>query len=675
MDTQHPVHATFHADGAAAGTGVGLGIDAGGTYTDAVLFDRGQRRVLAKAKALTTYHDLVEGIRNALSQLPAEDLARVEVTAVSTTLATNAVVEGKGQKVGLLVLAPWAWFADEIGHKPCIRVPGAVDVTGRILTPLDEDACRSAVRRLVDEERCSALVVAGYATTANPEQANRVREIAREMADLPVVCAHETSRRLNAVEGARTAIANARLLPLVRDLLDAVRRSLTDFGVSGRVLVMKGDGTSVDEKVARERPIDTILSGPAASVSGAKLLTGLGDALVVDIGGTTTDCAVLESGHVAVAPDGARVGSWTISVDVVDMQTVALGGDSRIDFDSSRNLVLGPRRNIPLCCLSSQFPHIKRFLQDFDPMPWRAVHNAGAMDVLLRGATARLKPEGREKELLDLLNDGPLPALEAARRLDLPFPLLPFLTQGLVESGALLVGALTPTDLLHVRGDYARWSVDAARRALEVFSVMRGSAPEETLEEALDLVTRRLFEEVVRREVSRVESRYHTLPSDWKPLLDRAFSPNGDGLGVKLTIRRPIVGVGAPASALAPPLGSLLGADVVVPEHADVANAVGAIGADIVVREEIVIRPQGARYAVHATGERIELADLDDATQRAEQMARVRARRRALDAGAVKPVVTVTRHDWTVPLAKGESVFMERRVRAVASGSAFTVRQ
>jgi len=504
----------------AAESGIGLGIDAGGTYTDAVLFDLSARRVLAKAKALTTYHDLVEGIRAALDQLPPDELARVEVTSLSTTLATNAIVEGRGHKVGLLVLAPWDWFAVKIGHQPCIRVPGSVDIMGALMEPLDEDACKSAIRQLVEEERCAALVVAGYGTTVNPAQANRVRDIAQEMVDLPIVCAHEVSRRVNGVRGAQTAVANARLLPVIRHLMDAVRRALAELGVPGRLLVVKGDGTPVDERVARERPIETILSGPAASVSGAKLLTGLADALVMDVGGTTTDCAVLEDGHVAVAPDGARVGSWVMSVDVVEMLTTGLGGDSRIDFSSGRKLTVGPQRNIPLCCLSARHTHIAGFLRDFDPRPWRAAPNASALDVLVRGTPGRLALSEQEEALMDLVEAGPVPALEAARRLGLPVPLLPIHTRRLEGCGMLQRAALTPTDLLHVRGEYARWDIASARRALGIFASLYGLSPEETMDEAMRLVTRRLFEEVIRREASREDRNLHDLPAEWGFLLD-----------------------------------------------------------------------------------------------------------------------------------------------------------
>lgn len=656
----------------ADGNGIGLGIDAGGTYTDAVVYDPGARAVLAKAKSLTTYHDLVEGIRGALAQLPPELLGRVGVTSLSTTLATNSIVEGRGHRVGLIVLSPWDWFAESIDHQPSIRVPGCVDVTGEVLEPLDEETCRAAIRRLLDVERCAAIVVAGYATTRNPAQANRVRELVLEVAEVPVMCAHEVSRRLDAVQGARTAVANARLLPVIQHLIDSVHSALAERAVQGRLMVVKGDGTPVDESVARSRPVETILSGPAASASGARILTGLDDALVVDIGGTTTDCAILRDGRVAVARDGARVGPSVMSVDVVEICTVGLGGDSRIGFTREREITLGPQRNIPLSYLAARHPAVAEFLHTFDIRRCKGSLDATALDVLVRGGQSRLRWTEPEQRLLDALADGPLPAVRAAEVLGAPSHVLLPLSR-LESSGVIKRGALTPTDLLHVDGRFVRWDREAASRALALFSAMFGRPSSEVLRAALRVVTRRIFQEIVRREVSAEDARLHDLPPQWSYLLDRAFDGNGDcaGLGVRLSLRRPIVALGAPAQALVPPVREHLDAEIVVPEDADVANAVGAIATEVVVREEVTIAPGvSSAYVLYATDERVEFADLARATERATELARERARQRALEAGAAAPKVTVTRGDSSGLASDGGQVFLERRVTAVALGAA-----
>jgi len=662
-------------DGGRASHGIGLGIDAGGTYTDAVIYDLGERKVLAKAKALTTYHDLVEGIRGALGQLPAKLLRRVRVTSLSTTLATNSIVEGRGHKVGLIALSPWGWTEQQIGHSPMINVPGAVSITGEILEPLDEDACRRAAKWLVEDERCAAIVVAGYAMTRNPALANRAREIVLETYDMPVICSHEVSRRLNSIHGAQTAIANARLLPVIRDLIDSVHRALADFKVPGKLMVVKGDGSPVDEHIARARPVETILSGPAASASGARMLTGLRDALVLDIGGTTTDCAILTDGHVAVCEDGARIGSWTMGVDAVEISTVGLGGDSRIDFTGDRRITVGPRRNIPFAYLAQEHKSVEEFLRNFNPRRYARWSDAAPFDVLVLSGGVKADLTDREQALVDLLSSGPVPALHAAGSLGLPSPRLLPLSR-LESWGVVKRAGLTPTDLLHATGAFTRWSVDAAKAALDAFSVMYGSSSEEVLTIAMEAVTRRLFEEIVRREVAHESRKLHDIPEDWKFIMAKAFGDDGTGLGVRFSLRRPVIAIGAPAQALVPPVAGHIACEITIPEHADVANAIGAIGSEITVREEILIRlGESSNYVLHGSEERIEFAELERATQKAVEIARARARKKAIEAGALAPEVTVTRHDGLGTTDGGGRIFLERRITAVASGGAFARRR
>ena len=318
----------------------------------------------------------------------------------------------------------------------------------------------------------------------NPEQANRVREIASEMYDVPVVCAHEVSRRLNGIHAAQTSVANAKLLPIIRELFDSVHQALADFRVAGKLMVVKGDGTPVDETVARARPVETILSGPAASVSGARILTGLDDALVLDIGGTTTDCAVIENGHVAVSADGARVGSWTMSVDAADICTAGLGGDSRIDFTYDRQITIGPLRNIPLCYLAREHSSVGDFLRDFDVQRFASVQDASAMNVLTLGGNGTLDMTERERELVEILRGGPVSEIDTAEAMGVPArELLPI--SRLETCGMIKRSALTPTDLLHVQGEFARWDTGAAKKALEIFAAMFGRPEEEVLELAM----------------------------------------------------------------------------------------------------------------------------------------------------------------------------------------------
>jgi len=232
--------------------------------------------------------------------------------------------------------------------------------------------------------------------------------------------------------------------------------------------------------------------------------------------------------------------------------------------------------------------------------------------------------------------------------------------------------ALTPTDLLHVTGEFCRWSTDAAKRALEIFSAMFGGTPDRVLEIARDAVTKRLFDEIVLRELTYENRKLHDVPEGLSILMDKAYRSDSKGLGVKLTLPRPVVAIGAPAGPLVPAVAEHLDCRIIVPPDADVANAVGAIASEITVREEILIRPGTlSSYVLHGASERIEFGELERATEKAAEISRARALKRALESGAVNPRVTVIRNDHIAATSDGGSVFLGRKVTAVGSGGAF----
>jgi N-methylhydantoinase A/oxoprolinase/acetone carboxylase beta subunit len=152
---------------------------------------------------------------------------------------------------------------------------------------------------------------------------------------------------------------NARLVGTIHHLIDATESLLRARSIVAPVMVVKGDGSLISVAEARRKPVETILSGPAASVVGASYLTGLRNAFVSDIGGTTTDLALLRDGRPRLDEDGAKVGGWSTMVEAVAMHTIGLGGDSEIRQDRESpglRLLLGPRRVIPVSLLAEQFP-------------------------------------------------------------------------------------------------------------------------------------------------------------------------------------------------------------------------------------------------------------------------------------------------------------------------------
>jgi N-methylhydantoinase A/oxoprolinase/acetone carboxylase beta subunit len=287
---------------------IALGIDTGGTYTDAALVDQSGGAVLASAKALTTYHDLSIGIGQAvaaaLAAAPGLQAGDISMVALSTTLATNAIVEGRGSPICLLLigydteLVRQFGFERELGTQDVVYLGGGHDATGDEVAPLDEPAARRAI--LDYRERVEAFAVSGYFSVRNPAHELRVRALVEELtggrahsgsahvSPLPVTCGHELSTRLNAVRRATTTALNARLIPLLRELIATLRRTLDQQGILAPLMVVKGDGSLVRAEWALQRPVETILAGPAASLMGAWHLAGCRDGWVVDMGGTTT---------------------------------------------------------------------------------------------------------------------------------------------------------------------------------------------------------------------------------------------------------------------------------------------------------------------------------------------------------------------------------------------------
>lgn len=322
-----------------------LGIDTGGTYTDSVIVERERGAILRRAKALTTPHDLAVGVEESIGRLNYTAWDKIGLVCLSTTLATNAVVEGKGGRAGLLLL----------GGVPCGPLPvqahavvGArVNIRGGVQERLDAQALRDALTAM--RGQYDALAISGYASVRNPAHEQQAARAAREILHIPVVCGHELTADLGFYERTVTAVWNARLIPVVRTLMETIQNAMQRLGIRAPIMIVRGDGSLMHFARAMERPVETILSGPAASVIGARFLTGLTDCMVVDMGGTTTDIAYVRAGRCRVTRSGAQIAGWRTNVRAMEICTYGLGGDSRIEACEDGRLAIGPERVVPLC--------------------------------------------------------------------------------------------------------------------------------------------------------------------------------------------------------------------------------------------------------------------------------------------------------------------------------------
>ena len=620
-----------------------LGIDTGGTYTDGVVVELRTKQILKKAKALTTREDLSIGIRHCIANLAWEDFKNISAVSLSTTLATNAIVEGRGCEVGLLMLG--CNPVDVLPVKHFYVLPGGHNLKGRPNAELDLAKTRQAICEL--KGKVDAVAVSGYLSVRNPEHEIAVMGLVREILDLPVVCAHQLTTALGFHERTVTAVLNARLIPIITELIESVKQVLAEKGIEAPVMVVKGDGCMMGEALAREKPIETILSGPASSIIGGTFLTKAADALVLDMGGTTTDIAILKNGVPKINPEGATVGGWLTRVQAAQIYTYGLGGDSYIQISKDGELQVGPQRVWPLAVVAHQHPHLVdelkvNFAKNYDLM------FAQATDcfMFLKQATFEVLSD-QEQKVVEILQAGPRSLYYLTKRMNLDPNLLNL--QHLVNVGVLARISLTPTDILHAQGIYRQWNREAAELGVAVLASRLRTSPQEFSRLATEKIVNELCITCLQSLVGCEERgiKIKTTPAVMY-FMQKALSPQPEqNFDCSFKINMPIIGIGAPVRAWLPAMAERMNTRLIIPEHAEVANAVGAATGKIMETVKVLIKPgeKDGTYLLHAPWECRLFENLETAVSYALDKAKQQAALAASKAGAKEFELVVNHQD------------------------------
>ncbi|GGK68069.1 hydantoinase/oxoprolinase N-terminal domain-containing protein [Amphritea balenae] len=660
-----------------------LGIDTGGTYTDAVLVDD-QQQVVATYKSLTTRYDLTIGIDNALSGLPAEMMTDITLVSLSTTLTTNSVVEGQGAPVCVLLPGynerqiAQSGLLDIVTDEGAVLLTGGHDANGDESEPLDEAAARNAILALKD--KVSAFAISAMFGTRNTSHEVRLRTLVEELTGKPVACGHELASSLGAPQRALTAVLNARMVPYIQRLISSVKEILSHHQIVAPLMIVKGDGSLVNTDTALQQPVATVLSGPAASVVGACALSGLKNTIVADMGGTTTDIAIVSNGQPELCSEGARVGDWQPMVEAVRVYSVGLGGDSEIHYSTAEGIGIGPRRVVPMCLLGHQYPWVlERLEHQLNDYPNarnnRFVMRLEANEVLLNQLGEH------ERYAWERLADGPI-ELEAAVMEDRN---LGRSLAKLQRAGLAIYSGFTPSDVAHVLGLSKHWSTDTANLAAKVWAKQLrnlygmgkwelGDAKEPCREVYQLIVTKistTLVEAGLHQAGKLSEARAQNLAGLLTELIFNSEQEPGAGALFNLDFAAdyPLVAVGAPSASYYPVVADMLGTELILPEHGNVANAVGAVMGSVVQRAKVTIsQPTYGAFSLYHKGEPKRFSNLQEAEHCAEQIVREEALKAALAAGAASVEVVISKEENHITHDIDGDLFLDSEVIATATG-------
>ena len=644
---------------------LGLGIDTGGTYTDSVVIDTDTKEIVCRSKALTTRDDLIKGIVASLKGLSKTD--GISIVSLSSTLATNSIVEGKSCRVGLIVLGKK--FGHTVNVANYAYIDAQLDLKGRTVKKLDMDEAKAAVESM--RGKVDVLAIVGYMSVRNPSHEEAVRNLADKMLGIPVVCAHELTSKLGFEQRANTAIINAGLIPTIIDLIKAVTKALEDLGIEAPLMIVKGDGSIMNAATAIRRPIETIMSGPASSLTSAMVYTGIQDALISDIGGTTTDLGIIHGGFVRTLDTGALVGGHRTRVRAADVSTYGMGGDSRISVEKGK-IVLSTIRIIPVCIAASRWPEVKQWINGLESLKDSPSDTVADCEFYTRASNMEMSYlTESDKRFLKLIEQRPYAVREASEATEIPYDR--FCLKDLESEGYVTRVGVTPTDILAAEGAYKEYDTDASRKAVELLAKKAEMDMDtfiaKTKEAIVHKICRCIMDHIIRAETGKDE-----LSKSDEAMIEEVLCQRKE-YDVGFRLKMPIVGIGAPVGAWLPKVAETLNTELILPENYDVGNAIGAISSSVTEVVELSVRAAFQDFSddpectVYNGEEAFDFSDKDEALEFAVEEATRIATARAIESGAAEVSIEKKIDQMLIDVeGNGKKVFRGATVIVRASG-------
>ena len=642
-----------------------LGIDTGGTYTDAVLFDK-KSGIKKSAKALTTKHNLTVGITNACNEvLEGTDPSTIKMVSLSSTLATNAIVEKHFNPVCLIMIGfdknalEKANLKSALGSDPCYFVSGGHKASGEIHKSLDEETIIKIINQ--NKNKVSAFAVCSMFGVRNHEHETRAQELIEQNCNLPTTLSHSLASALNAPRRALTALLNARLISQIHQLICAVKNYLAQNNINATLMIVQGNGSLMDCDVASKKPVETIMSGPAASIIGASYLTNNKNAIVSDIGGTTTDVAIIKDSLPVLSDDGAIVNGWRTMVEAIDVYTVGLGGDSRV-CNQSGQMIIGPIRTTPLALLGQKYPYIKDILLQQLQRKIRKEYDGVFAHRIRDIDNDVIHLSSSEKYFWGALEYGAKSLEQLLKNRRSPKPL-----DRLVDLGLVIYSAFSCSDASHILGLQNQWDKEASVLGGKIYASKERISGHKWAKDELefsDLVIKQMTlqsSQVILASTYMGETGVNLLESDKETInfLNKAINKNPQSLfSLNIKFNKPIIAIGAPAKTYYDKIAKQIGAELIIPEYSHSANAVGAVVGKVVKNINITIStPNDKKFRVHANINK-DFDDLEQAVDFANEYGGEFVKEYIELNNGSDIITTIKRHDKIIK-SDGQDMFIE----------------
>ncbi|NMA82813.1 MAG: hydantoinase/oxoprolinase family protein [Epulopiscium sp.] len=319
-----------------------VGLDMGGTHVDAVIIEN--KKIIKSIKKPTNRDDLFNSIWTTLDELLlGHNPSKIKRINLSTTISTNAIVESKISKVGMMIQSGPGLSQDFLTcGDETVFLSGSTDHRGRIVSDLNHIEIKKGIQ-LFQQKNIHACAVITKFSTRNPSHELEIKQILEKNFST-ITMGHSLSGKLNFPRRVFTSYLNEAVRHTFYDFSTNIQKSIKDKKIDAPIFILKADGGTMSLSAAENQPVETILSGPAASLMGMKALCPTNkDALLLDIGGTTTDIFFLAQGEPLLEPIGIQIGPYKTLVRATYSASIGIGGDSCITVENGK-LKIGPKR-------------------------------------------------------------------------------------------------------------------------------------------------------------------------------------------------------------------------------------------------------------------------------------------------------------------------------------------